>query len=269
MTDVVFWAAVQGIGTVLAAVAAIIALVIAGRQLGELIASNKLLAASNDAMTESNVALTRPYVVVDFEFQVAAARWGTGSTSVFVVVKNDGRTAAHNVTLDVDSPFNPISSPDSDGWKKSIQDLNRLADGSTILRSLSNARPVKYYLDGEELFGVEDEEAPSWTVNVRYEDAAGREYRDRFVLEVEPWRRSIAVADPLLRIARNIEAVAVEVKSLKDTLKPRPMTRTVRRAASLPAQVSPLEDARAESTSAVAVNQSPGDPVTNGADNQP
>ncbi len=220
MTDVVFWAAVQGIGTLLAAIAAIIALVIAGRQLGALIASNKLLAASNDAMTESNLALTRPYVVVDFEFSVSAGRnGGSFGTSVFVVIRNDGRTPAHNVRMIVDQPFAPISQPDTDGWRKSIEDLNRMTDGSTVLCSLTNSRPLKYYLDGVEFFGKADEPAPSWIVGVRYEDAGGREFRDRFVLEVEPWRRSVAVAEPLARIGKYIDSVAHEVKSLSGVVK--------------------------------------------------
>lgn len=220
MTDVVFWAAVQGLGTLLAAIAAIIALVIAGRQLGQLIASNKLLAASNDAMTESNLALTRPYVVVDFEFSVSASRnGGSIGTSVFVIIRNDGRTPAHNVRMIADQPFAPISQPDTDGWRKSIEDLNRMTDGSTILRSLTNSRPLKYYLDGVEFFGTADEPAPSWIVDVRYEDAGGREFGDRFVLEVEPWRRSVAVADPLARIGKYIDSVAHEVKSLSGVVK--------------------------------------------------
>lgn len=220
MSDVVLWSAVQGIGTLLAAVAAIIALVIAGRQLGELIASNGLLAASNDAMTESNLALTRPYVVVDFEFSVSASRTGGSiGTSVFVIVRNDGRTPAHNVTMAADQPFRSVSEPDTDGWRKSIEDLNRMTDGSTVLRSLTNSRPLKYYLDGVEFFGKADEPAPSWVVHVRYEDAGGREFRDRFVLEVEPWRRSVADAEPLARIGKYIDSVAHEVKSLSGVVK--------------------------------------------------
>lgn len=93
MTDAVFWSAVQGIGTVIAALAAIIALIIAGSQLRQLIASNRLLAASNDTMAESNIALTRPYVVIDYEFRPAVMRrGGTSGTSVFVTIRNDGRT---------------------------------------------------------------------------------------------------------------------------------------------------------------------------------
>lgn len=220
MSDVVFWAAVQGIGTLFAAVAAIIALVIAGKQLGELITSNRLLAASNDAMTESNIALTRPYVVVDFEFSVSASRnGGSAGTSVFVVIRNDGRTPAHNVTMTTDHPFASVVEPDSDGWRKSIEDLNRMTDGSTVLRSLTNSRSLKYYLDGTELFGEADEPAPSWSIGVRYEDANGREFRDQFTLEVEPWRRSLAIADPLSKIGKFIDSVAHEVKGLSGVVK--------------------------------------------------
>lgn len=220
MTDAVFWAAVQGIGTVLAAIAAIIALVIAGRQLSQVIASNKLLAASNEAMTESNIALTRPYVVVDFEFTPTVTRGGsTFGVSVFVTVRNDGKTPAHNVAMSVDRPFEPISTPNTDGWREAIADLNRMTDGSTVLRSLTNTRPLKYYLDGEELFGKGNEPAPSWRVEARYEDSDGREYHEFFSLEVEPWRRSIAIADPLVRIGKYVDAVAHAVKALDGTVK--------------------------------------------------
>lgn len=215
MTDSVFWAAVQGVGTVLAAVAAIIALIIAGRQLGELIASNKLLAASNEAMTESNIALTRPYVVVDFEFTPSLRRGGgVSGTSVFVTVRNDGRTPAHNVTMLVDQPFAATSKPDTEGWRKSIEDLNHFASGKRILNTLTTTRPLKFYLDGTELFGQADELAPVWKVSVRYEDGDGREFRDAFTLEVEPWRRSVVIADPLVRVGKYVDSVAHEVKAL-------------------------------------------------------
>lgn len=222
MTNEVFWAAVQGIGTILAAMAAILALVIAARQLSELIASNRLLAASNDAMTESNIALSRPFVVVDFEFSTSVTRKGDAfGTAVFVMIRNDGSTPAHNLTMTTDRPFAPASSPDTDGWHKSLADLNRLMNGETVLRSLTNTRPLRYYLDGEELFGVSDEPAPSWRVEVRYEDSMGREFLDTFALEVEAWRLSAILVDPLERIGKYIDSVAHEVKALTSEIKSR------------------------------------------------
>lgn len=228
MTESVFWAAVQGIGTVLAAVAAIIALVIAGRQLRELISSNRLLAASNEAMTESNIAITRPYVVVDFEFIPSVSRTGsTFGVSVFVTIRNDGRTPAHKLTMTVDRPFAPPTPAETDGWKESISDLNRVTDGSTIIRSLTNTRPLKYYLAGQEIFSAETEQAPEWTVDVRYFDSAGREFRESFALEIEPWRRSVAVADPLVRIGKYLDGVAHELKALNATVKSKKLDVTV------------------------------------------
>ncbi|WP_091228107.1 hypothetical protein [Microbacterium sp. 3J1] len=212
MTEAVFWAAVQGIGTVIAAVAAIVALLIAGSQLRQLIASNRLLAASNDTMAESNIALTRPYVVVDYDFRPSITRnGGTSGTSVFVVIRNDGRTPAHNIRMAVDRPFAPISQPDQEGWRKSVEDLNRMMNGETALRSLTSTRPLKYYLDDGKIFGVSDEPAPAWTVRVTYEDAEGRRFTESFHLDVEPWRRSIAIGDPLIQAGKYIDAVAHEL----------------------------------------------------------
>jgi len=219
MSDVVFWAAVQGVGTVLTAVAAVIALVIAGRQLGQLVASNRFLAASNDAMTESNIALIRPYVVVDLELTVMPTRSGdTAGTAVFVVVRNDGKTAAHNITMSTNQPFKPVSNPDNLGWEKSLAHLNRLTDGVTVLRSLTNTRPLKFYLDDESIFGVDDEPGPVWVVTLHYEDASGREFGDEFALEIEPWRLSLAAAEPLRQMGKYVDAVAHELKTLTRTM---------------------------------------------------
>lgn len=220
MSDVVFWAAVQGIGTVLTAVAAVIALIIAARQLGQLIASNKLLAASNDAMTESNIALVRPYVVVDLELTVMPTRSGdTAGTAVFVVVRNDGKTAAHNIMISADQPFRPVSTPDNPAWEKSVAHLNRLTDGVTVLRSLTNTRPLKFYLDDESIFGVDNERGPVWSVTLNYEDASGRVFTDEFVLEIEPWRLSLAAAEPLRQVGKYVDSVAHELKTLTRTIK--------------------------------------------------
>lgn len=216
MTETIFWSAVQGVGTVIAAVAAIIALIIAGSQLRQLIASNRLLAESNDAMVESNTALTRPYVVVDYEFRPSLTRdGGTSGTSVFVVIRNDGRTPAHNITLEVDRPFTPISEPQQEAWRKSVEDLNRMMNGRSVLRSLTSTRPLKYYLDDEAIFGVSNEKVPAWTVTATYEDANGREFSETFHLDVEPWRRSIAIGDPLLRVGKYIESLAYEIRDVK------------------------------------------------------
>ncbi|PYD00038.1 hypothetical protein B4U78_013075 [Microbacterium esteraromaticum] len=228
MTDPVFWSAVQGVGTLIAAIAAIIALIIAGNQLRQLIASNRLLAESNDTMAASNIALTRPYVVVDYEFHPSLTRGGgTSGTSVFVVIRNDGRTPAHNITMTVDRPFAPLSKPDEDGWRKSVHDLNRMMDGTSVLRSLTSTRPLKYYLDDEALFGVSDEEAPAWTVAVKYEDADGRSFQEFFHLDVEPWRRSLAIGDPLLRVGKYIDSVAHRLGDMNRTIRGKQTSITV------------------------------------------
>lgn len=225
MTEAVFWAAMQGIGTVIAAVAAIVALLIAGSQLRQLIASNRLLAASNDTMAESNIALTRPYVVVDYEFRPSVTRsGGTSGSSVFVVIRNDGRTPAHNIRMAADRPFVPISEPDQEGWRKSIEDLNRITNGNSVLRSLTSTRPLKYYLDDETIFGITDEPAPAWSVDVTYEDGEGRLFHESFHLDVEPWRRSIAIADPLIQAGKYIDAVAHQVRDVNRSIRDKTST---------------------------------------------
>lgn len=83
------------------------------------------------------------------------------------------------------------------------------------------------YIDDEALFGEGDEAAPRWSVQVSYEDAEGRKFRELFHLDVEPWRRSIAEADPLIQAGKYIEAVAYEVRDIKQTLRGRQSTVSV------------------------------------------
>ncbi|KJL30233.1 hypothetical protein RS83_00983 [Microbacterium oxydans] len=54
-----------------------------------------------------------------------------------------------------------------------------------------------------------------------YEDAEGRNFRETFHLDVEPWRRSIAEADPLIQAGKYIESVAYEVRDVKQAIRGR------------------------------------------------
>jgi hypothetical protein len=126
--------------------------------------------------------------------------------------------------MEVDRPFTPLSEPDQEGWRKSLEDLNRMMDGHSVLRSLTSTRPLKYYLDDEAIFGVSDEPAPAWTVTASYEDANGRKFEETFHLDVEPWRRSIAIGEPLLRVGKYIDAVAYEIRDMKNTVRSKQTT---------------------------------------------
>lgn len=129
--------------------------------------------------------------------------------------------------MTVDRPFVPISEPDGDGWRKSLEDLNRMMNGESVIRSLTAARPLKYYIDDEALFGEGDEAAPRWSVQVSYEDAEGRKFRELFHLDVEPWRRSIAEADPLIQAGEYVESVAYEIRDIKHALRGKQTTVSV------------------------------------------
>ena len=124
-----FWAAVHGVATLIAAVAALVALFIAKSQLSELIRSNKLLAGSNDAMTQSNLALTRPYVVIDFEFTPSIGLDGRVKTSsVCVRIENVGRTPARNLRMKVDHPLAPAEKSDESGWELATHAMTVISD---------------------------------------------------------------------------------------------------------------------------------------------
>lgn len=212
-----FWTAVQAVATVIAAVAALIAVIIAGRQLGELIRSNRLLASSNDAMTQSNVALTRPYVVVDFQFRPFMDRSGSvRSTTITVHVENAGRTPAKNLRLHVEPAFPVPHDDEHPGWERGVRELNRVMNGSTVIKTLTPLRSLSYYLaKAEDIMGTEGEPASEWKVTARYEDTAGRTFAEESILELSHWRRAMVTVDPVYRIAKSVQAVAHEVKNKK------------------------------------------------------
>lgn len=219
MTDATFWTAVQGVGTLVAAVAALVALIFASRQLGELIRSNRLLASSNDEMSASNVALMRPYVQVDFHLEPTVTRLGSlSSASVYVEIRNHGKTAARNVRFEVDSPFHPLVeiAADESNWARAVEELNRYMTGKAGIPTLNPGRSLKYYLDSNESFlGKEDEPLPTWSVKARYEDAEGRTHTETSVLNLEAWRMAIMTADPAVRSVKNLERIAMAVEKMK------------------------------------------------------
>jgi len=211
-----FWTALQGIGTLIAAVAALIAVFIARSQLGELVRSNRLLADSNDAMTASNVAAIRPYVTVDLDFRPALSRsGGIHEISVAVKIENVGRTPAKNLTLRLDTPFNADDNGASGrDFAESVEALNLLMNGESVIKTLTPRRPMIYPVgDSTSAMGSEESDPGEWTVEARYEDAEGREFKDAFTLALAPWRLALVNVDPLQRAAKNIEGVAYEIKT--------------------------------------------------------
>lgn len=212
-----FWTAVQGIATLVAAVAALVALFIARSQLSELIRSNKLLASSNDAMTHSNVALTRPYVVVDFQFRPTIDREGAvRGTTIAVHIENAGRTPAKNLRLLVDPPFPLPDDVKNPNWRTAVQELNKVMDGNTTIKSLTHVRPMTFYLDeAGDIMGTEEQSSGEWKVTATYEDAEGHRFSEESVLELSHWRRAMVTVDPAYRIAKGVQAVAFQVKNQK------------------------------------------------------
>jgi hypothetical protein len=210
-----FWAAMQGVGTLLAAIAALIALLIARSQLSELIRSNKLLAASNEAMTDSNIAITRPYVVVDFAFRHEYRSNRAEAGSIDLKVENIGRSLAKNLTLKVEPRFPVMMATMVGRFDAGHAFLNQLFDGKTVIKSLAHDRPLVFYFDDpRELLG-DHSPVLSWTVEARYEDGEGRGFRETFELELSHWRLGLVVPDPLHLIAANVHSIGEEIEATR------------------------------------------------------
>ncbi|MDH6181417.1 hypothetical protein M2152_001599 [Microbacteriaceae bacterium SG_E_30_P1] len=211
-----FWTAVQAVGTVLAAAAALVAVIVARSQLAELTRSNGLLTNSNDSMTRSNIALTRPYVVIDFEFRPQVDRAGaTRGTSIAVRVENAGKTPAKDLTLKVTPSFPLPDDPRNLNWRKAVGELNTIMNGETVIKSLTHVRPLSFYIDQAKDIMGDDVDAGGWQVDAIYYDAEGHKFVERTTLELSHWRRALVTVDPTYRIAKGVQAIAYEVKNQK------------------------------------------------------
>ena len=135
---------------------------------------------------------------------------GTTSAIAFLVIRNDGQTGARDIRLTADREFRK---PDDSIADAAYEALKRQFSGEVVISTLNPGRQLKYILDMAQslLAGTHD----PYRVQATYTDPTGRpRYVDDHVIDVEPWRFSIAEEAPLRRISKDLQRIGDEIKKL-------------------------------------------------------
>lgn len=196
-----------GAGTIIAAIAAILALRIAAQQLKHLIGSNNMVASTNREAS-------RPIVVV----RLVPKRLETEDyRSAFIqrftiVIENVGRSSAVNVKMPATPmPTNEAMSPALRGLLAGTTTIPNLAPGERIVHLLDQTR-------GESRTFARDQLETAFTVEATYTDAQGYEWGEKYPLAVSVIENALISADPLQRISRDLQAINSTTKKQVDAV---------------------------------------------------
>lgn len=192
---------------------AVIALVVAWQQLGQVDLSNRALVASNELARQVNLEAVRPRVVVMLEASRLVTRDRRSPTvgSLYVIVRNTGASPARNVRLSVDPQFDSLESSFKPGkMADHLKLVNEAFDGAVKFQTLNPGRSYVWFLGQvPALFDPTPEGFPRlWTVSVEYSSPVLNEsFTDEFVLDLDVEKRMEVPLDPLVRIGKDIEVV--------------------------------------------------------------
>jgi len=190
------WDLASAIGSVAGGFAALAALLVAWYQLRSFVRSNR------DA--------TRPYLAIDvvFERQSSVDPKAEFRALAYVVVRNDGPSAARDIVLQSEPPFETKSTDVTEG---AVSGLRKLFSGSRPIPNLNPGRELKYILD-EARMVLRDDAVASYEVSAIYSDPSGHKYHETSVIAFEAWEWSAADEDPLTRISKDLQGVARAIR---------------------------------------------------------
>lgn len=198
----------DALGSIIGGVAAAVALIFVIVQIGQFVSANREAA--------------RPYVSIDAEFKVIGAKVARGllprDSLILLVVRNTGRSAARKLKLTVDRPFAPVTNAI---MPAATAALNKLFSGE-VLSTLNPGNQLKFPLDDPKKLLSKPDAELRYTIRCRYRDVNGHNYCEEHVIDLAPWRYSLAdtapideIVDELRRLADEMEHTS-EVRPVRD-----------------------------------------------------
>ncbi|WP_147361914.1 hypothetical protein [Clavibacter phaseoli] len=196
------------------AVVAILGLAFAGFQL-------RASARANGRAADAEEARTRPYLDVRFDLHKDASadpkKDQADEGLLFIVVQSVGSTPAANIAFNTDPTFatSGRGRKEADGQDEPMRALLWVFSGKVTISALAPGVRLTYFLDfAREVLSPTSRLPTRYEVVATYSDAdQTRTYRQRFVLDLEAWRYSIARADPIEVIARQLRRLNEERES--------------------------------------------------------
>jgi hypothetical protein len=204
---------ISALAGILAGIAALIAVILARSQLGQLITSNTMLRDANNAAAAASLDLIRPYVFVDLHIVKHEFRDPNVplTADLRVRVRNGGRTVARNVRLSIDPPFEQSKRPDGVGAQASAvitETLDSMFDGSVTFPALFPDSKFSYLVDNAKEHVEDKSLTRRHVVTVRYRGQdEDLEFTDVYELDVEMLGSAFIDTDGLRRISRDLQAL--------------------------------------------------------------
>lgn len=179
---------------------------------------------SADAAKQTALAYEReirPYVQVQLELVAMPGgdpRNAISDTVAFVVISSTGKTPARNVILKNEGEFQSSNVGATEASPEHLAYLNKLFSGEYVISMLTSGNALKYVLDFPREVWKEGSGLPEkYSVYASYWDAdLKNEFHEEFILDLSPWRWSIAETDPLTDLAKQVRQIS---KNLEDAVR--------------------------------------------------
>ncbi|WP_271174961.1 hypothetical protein [Microbacterium imperiale] len=204
------WQAVAAVLTlVVAATAAIVAL----SQLRQGRHQLRLSAEANLRAAEAAESEARPYISVRFDLRVipgARPKDPRHTGVLFVVIECVGRTPAREISLTVSPAFETSGEgrPGTAEEDPAMVALSEVFSGEPVIGMLHPGQQLDYILDYTANVVGSEELPQRYEVTATYSDATGiRRYTEPHILDLRPWRFSIAEPTAIDVIARQMRRV--------------------------------------------------------------
>lgn len=210
---------------------ALIALILAWKQVKQVDESNRALIESNEFATAVSLETTRPRIQVYLEADrmVSKSRGTSAKGTIYVALINSGSSAAQNVRLSLDQPFNSLpaffNAPSEANRDEHFKEVNEVFDGTVRFDYIRPGAKYIWFLGrAPELFNDEGNVPRRYEIHATYESQfRNLPYEDDFVIDLDIERRIEAPVDNLTRIGKDLEVIGDHLKainkSIPDTVK--------------------------------------------------
>ncbi|WP_137843748.1 hypothetical protein [Microbacterium sp. 2FI] len=187
-------------------------------QIRQVDSSNRELVHANERTRQANLEISRPRVQVYLQMdrQVSKSRGQPLEGTMFLAVRNSGRSPALNVRLSVDIPFTSIDGFFKPGMMPThFAKVNSVFDGTVRFPVMNpDAAYVWFFGRVPRIFDVAPGVPRRYEVTVTYDSSAGQSYKEQMVLDLDVERQLELPVPPLLRIGKDIEVVGDHLKSI-------------------------------------------------------
>ncbi|UNK69417.1 hypothetical protein [Microbacterium sp. H1-D42] len=205
---------------------ALIALLFAWKQIKQVDDSNRALIESNEVALEVSLETTRPRIQVYLQAErfVSKHRGAPAEGTVYVALTNFGGSAAQNVKLSVDQPFDSLpaffNEPRETNRDQHFERLNETFDGTVRFDYIRPGAKYIWFLGRAPKLFEDDGNVPRrYRIHASYESQFRKTpYEEDFVIDLDVESRIEAPVDKLTRISKDLEVIGDTLKKINGSI---------------------------------------------------